>query len=411
MEEYLEKSNLDNSSQTEPTKNKQGLKKIGRFFGRLGLCVIILAVLFYPMLFTLLIYSAAGVWTVTQFLGMITIPLLVIYNVFSNRKKRSLLFSCVFAAAVILLTVINFKYIEYDQSLVVETDPNIRTYEYLPFDEDSKIVVLDQEASLQLEEDLPILDGATAAFPVYSAFVNAVYPDTTELYDGVFEYNTTSGGYEFLAERKTDIFFGAYPSAEQIEYARSLRTEFVYTQMGWEAFVFIVSKDNPVDNLTSEQIRGIYSGEITNWKEVGGRNEPIIPFQRDEGSGSQSMLIRFMGGTPIIEPDIEEVDSGMGGIIEQVADYRNKPGSIGFSFRYYVEGIIQNPDIKMLSVDGVAPTVENVRSGAYPITAPVYAVTYEGNDNPNVPVLLEWILSEEGQEIIERTGYVGIGAE
>ena len=96
-------------------------------------------------------------------------------------------------------------------------------------------------------------------------------------------------------------------------------------------------------------------------------------------------------------------------IIETVADYRNKDGSIGFSFRYYMEGIIKNPDVKLLSVDGVAPTVENIQSGAYPITASLYAVTWEGNENQNVARLLTWILSPEGQELVEKTGYVPIG--
>ena len=73
-----------------------------------------------------------------------------------------------------------------------------------------------------------------------------------------------------------------------------------------------------------------------------------------------------------------------------------------------MEGIIQNPDIKLLSIDGIAPTVENIKSGSYPITTPLYAVTYAGNDNENVDLFLDWILSEEGQEIIERTGYAGV---
>ncbi|MBP3701296.1 MAG: substrate-binding domain-containing protein, partial [Lachnospiraceae bacterium] len=155
-------------------------------------------------------------------------------------------------------------------------------------------------------------------------------------------------------------------------------------------------------------IRGIYSGQITNWKEVGGANEPIAAYQRNQGSGSQSMLIRFMGDTPLMDPPSELVNDLMSGIIEQVSDYRSKSGSIGFSFRYYVEGIIQNPDIKLLSIDGIAPTVENIKSGSYPITTPLYAVTYAGNDNENVDLFLDWILSEEGQEIIERTGYAGV---
>ncbi len=291
---------------------------------------------------------------------------------------------------------------------VIDVTPNINTEEYLPFQKKSKIVKL-EDASLKLEGDLPIIDGATAAFPVYSAFVHAVYPKTTELYDGVFEYNNTVGGYEKLAERRTDVFFGAYPSKEQLAYAETCGTTFSFTKIGSEAFVFFVHKDNPIDSLTVEQIKGIYSGQITNWKDVGGNDEPIVAFQRNEGSGSQSMLLRFMGDTPVMDPPMSQVSGFMGGIIEEVADYESKSGSIGFSFRFYVEGIIRHPDIKTIAIDGVAPSVKNIQNNNYPIIAPVYAVTYEGNDNPNVKKLLDWILSDEGQYIIKETGYVGLG--
>ena len=101
----------------------------------------------------------------------------------------------------------------------------------------------------------------------------------------------------------------------------------------------------------------------------------------------------------------------MSGIIETVSNYKSKSNFIGFSFRYYVEGIINNPDIKMLSVDGVAPTAENIKDRSYPIVTPIYAVTYEENTNENVDRLLDWILSEEGQYIIEETGYVGVASD
>ena len=291
----------------------------------------------------------------------------------------------------------------------IDTAPSINVYEYLPFVEDSKIVKYDSK-TLKLTENLPIIDGATAAFPVYSAFVNAVYPNTTELYDGVFEYNNTVGGYKELAKKNTDIFIGAAPSTAQIKYAEECGTVFEYTQIGWEAFVFFVHKDNPIDSLTADQIRGIYSGEITNWSQVGGNDEEIVPFQRDEGSGSQSMMLRFMtmGGASLIEPDIEELIGFMGGIVEQVASYKNQTSSIGYSFRYYIEGIVCHPDIKMIAVDGIAPTADNIRNNTYPIITPVYAVTYENNPNPNVALLIDWILSEEGQYIIKESGYVGM---
>ena len=160
--------------------------------------------------------------------------------------------------------------------------------------------------------------------------------------------------------------------------------------------------------MTTEQIQDIYSGKITNWKDVGGADEEIVAFQRNEGSGSQSMLIRFMGDKEIMAAPSEQVNDLMSGIVDVVSKYKNKTSSMGFSFRYYLEGIIKNPDIKMISIDGNAPTVESIKDGSYPITTPLYAVTYKDNPNENVKKLLDWVLSPEGQEIIEKTGYVGV---
>lgn len=373
----------------------------------------VLLVLLSPIaaLFFLLFLSFGhAFWGVTVFLSIFPVPLLIPL-VWLKKRKGYLIFFGAFLLLIAGLLGAQTGIDAYNEAITVNVTPNINPHEYLPFQEDSNIVKIDSK-TLDFDgvakQELPIIDGATAAFPVYSAFVHAVYPESTTLYDGVFEYNTTGGGYKLLGEKKTDLFIGAYPSREQIADAEKNGTFFEYTQIGSEAFVFFVHKDNPVDNLTLEQIRGIYSGAITDWSEVGGSREKIVPYQRDEGSGSQSMLIRLMGDTPIVEPDIRQVAAGMGMIIDKVADYKSRPSSIGFSFRFYLEGMIRNPDIKLLSVNGIAPTAENIRNSSYPIIAPVYAVTYKDNPNENVARLIDWILSDEGQYIIEETGYVGI---
>ena len=374
------------------------------------LTVVLVMICPYASLIMWIFFAFSGFGKIAILLGMLVIPL-AIPLVWLKKKKAYAIgyvaFLVCFAAFVATKVGIDI----YNESITIDVAPSINVDEYLPFEEDSKIIKLRSE-SLDFEnvakEDLPIIDGAAAVFPVYSAFVNAVYPDTTELYDGVFEYNNTPGGYKRLAQKKIDIFIGAAPSKEQIAFAEENNTTFQYTQIGYEAFVFFVHKDNPIDSLTVEQIKGIYSGQITNWSQVGGKNEKIVAFQRNEGSGSQSMLVRFMGDTPIMEPTMQTSVGDMGGIIEEVADYKNKSNSMGFSFRFYVEGIIKNPDIKMIAIDGVAPTKENIQSGAYPIIAPLYAVSYEGNANENVQKLIEWMLSQEGQYIVEKTGYVGI---
>ena len=362
---------------------------------------------YYALFITAMILFSSGINHIIAYIGLIVVPSLLLPLIWLKKRKKFLIIWCICAAVYGAALGTNFGIIKYNKSITVNTSPNIDIQAYLPFEENSKIVKT-YSKTLKLTENLPKIDGAAALFPVYSAFVNAVYPNTTKLHDGIFEYNNTPDGYRLLAEKETDIFIGVYPSDEQRAYAEENQTTFEYTPIGTEAFVFFVHKDNPITNLTTEQIKDIYSGKITNWKDVGGKNEKIAAFQRNEGSGSQSMLKRFMGDTPIADAPTEMVNDLMAGIIEQVADYKSKTNSIGFSFRYYVEGIIKNPDIKMISIDGAAPTSENIRNGSYPILTPIYAVTYKENQNGNVDKLLEWILSDEGQYIINETGYVGI---
>jgi len=278
---------------------------------------------------------------------------------------------------------------------------------YLPHEADSDLVRID--ASLKLTENLPVLDGAAALVPVYAAFVDAVYPIGSVTYEGdVFsddnfygenfavdskmQYKNTVRGYRAVVDGTTDILFCAAPSAEQEKYAEEQGVELVYVPIGLEAFVFFVNENNPVDNLTTEQIRGIYAGEYTNWAEVGGANRVINPVTRLSGSGSQSAMDAFMGEREIA----------------MKSPFAIIGASIGFSFRYYMDGIVENEDVKMLSLNGVYPNAENIQNGSYPIIAEFYAIYRSDNTNENIPVLIDWILSEEGQTIIEDTGYVRI---
>ena len=267
-------------------------------------------------------------------------------------------------------------------------------------------------------DKLPILDGAQAAFPVYAAFANACYSDLPPLSqkeinrydhsppnDGALTFTNTIHGFWRLVEGKADIFFGAHPSDGQVKMARKQGKELTLTPIGKEAFVFFVNETNPVNALSSAQIRRIYSGAIDDWKEVGGNKNPIMAFQRPENSGSQTIMLRFMGETPLSPPLMDRYSSGMGGVLEEVSEYRNAPSAIGYSFRFFLTGMGKQPRIKMLAVDGVPPTPENIASGKYPIVVNLYAITVKGNPNPNVMPFVKWMTGEQGQELIEKTGY------
>ena len=206
-----------------------------------------------------------------------------------------------------------------------------------------------------------------------------------------------------------DIFFGSMPSPEQKQLAADAGKELVYTPIGKEAFVFFVSEDNPVDGLTSEQVRDIYSGKISNWRKVGGRNLPILAFQRPKNSGSQTRMEYFMGDVPLKEPLRSEFEISMVGVVSSVAGYQNKKTAIGYSFRYYATQMVLPEDsghMKFLSLDGVYPSPENIADNSYPLTGQLYAVSLADNDNEYVPKLLEFMTSEQGKQIVKETGYI-----
>ncbi len=276
---------------------------------------------------------------------------------------------------------------------------------YLPHCEDSDLVRI--SSSLKLSGDLPVLDGAAALVPVYASVIDNVYPVGSVTYEGgsfsadnyygenfapdsKMQYNNTVRGYRSIVDGTTDILFCAAPSAEQEQYAAEMNVELVYVPVGLEAFVFFVNENNPVDNLTVDEIRGIYAGEYRNWSELGGANRIINPVTRLSGSGSQSAMDAFMGNKRIAPKSPLAITGA----------------SIGFSFRYYMAGIVGNSAVKMLSMNGVYPSTENIQNGSYPVIMQFYAIYRADNSNENISILIDWLLSDEGQKIIEETGYV-----
>jgi phosphate transport system substrate-binding protein len=286
---------------------------------------------------------------------------------------------------------------------VSENDVDITAYQ--PFIPNNKLAILDSVSILKLQKNLPVIDGATALYPLYSAFAQSVYPP-----DGKknVRYTNTMNACKALINRKTDIIFVAQPSKEQLEMANKAGVTFRLVPVAKEAFVFFVNTNNPVSSLTVNQIQDIYSGKIVNWSELDGRNDTIVPFQRNVGSGSQTAFLNFMKDEKVIPPRKDEVIFGMGMMISRVADYINYHNSIGFSFRYFVNEMVANKQIKLLKINGIYPDLESIKNNIYPLSSYLYAITLTDNTNPNVEKMLNWIKSAQGQELVEKTGYCSI---
>ena len=279
--------------------------------------------------------------------------------------------------------------------------------EYAPFAVGSKTAKVDATPALQLVENQPALDGATALYPVYAAFAEAVYDEKTFSQNTVLCTNTR-GAYEAIIAGERDVVFVAGASEQQIAAAKATGAELIFTPIGHEAFVFLVGKENPIDDITYQQIRNVYSGKTANWTTLGWRDGgKIIAFQRPEGSGSQTGLQKIMGALPIQVPQPLPDESliGTNSLMKQVSvAWRGVQPAIGYSYRYYAATMYANSETKLLSVNSVKPSAENIQSGSYPFIVDFYAVT-NGEPTGNTKLLIEWILSPQGQEIIEKTGY------
>lgn len=311
-------------------------------------------------------------------------------------------------------SAVYYERIDGEFKEVTAVNTNFDMTKYYP-NEGELVARLDGDVTLARipapSQRIPRVDGATALFPMYSAFVQAAYPSQTRFEpvwvnsDALITCTKTNYAYERLISGEADIIFVAGPSDAQIAQAAEAGVKFRLTPIGKEAFVFIVNMDNPIEEITLEQIRGIYSGQITDWSELGyPEMGKIIPYQRPANSGSQTALERLMEGYELMPAPEDYVAYDMSTVLD-VVEYQNFPNAIGYSFRFFVTDLMGS-EVKLLKIDGVEPTVENITSGTYPLTTQLYAVTREGDFNLNLAVFLAWVQSEQGMELVEKSGYV-----
>lgn len=255
---------------------------------------------------------------------------------------------------------------------------------------------------------------------------------------------TTDEAYTNLINGDQQVIFSAFPTDKETKMAELAGVDLQPIPILNGGFVFFVNKDNPVKNLTMTQLYNIYSGTITNWKDLGGKNEPIVAYQRSENSGSQSGMYKYV----INENEIMKVSDEMKApdtkdIIKEVS---SNSGSIGYSYYYYLAKNKNNDDVKMIAVNGIQPSKKTIASAKYPLTTYTYAIVTTAENTKSLddvissvddridamrvseagvtadsktsdaavqaepqPLKLKfvkWILSDEGQKIAEQNGFI-----
>ncbi len=249
------------------------------------------------------------------------------------------------------------------------------------------------------------IDASLATQPLTDAYIKGL-----DNFNIKADYSNTDPAYTKLINKEVDLIVVTEPSKEELERASKAGVELEVTPVVNEGFVFYTNKNNKVDSLTLEQIQKIYTGEITNWKEVGGEDASIIAYQRPVNSGSQTGILSLvMKDKKMKEPTTKEYVETMAGIIDVVSNYEDGKESIGYSYYYYATAMYGNENMKFFSVDGVTPNHDTIKDSSYPLITAYYIVTLKGNDNETVKALKNAMLSDKGQDIARSAGYVEIG--
>ncbi len=298
-----------------------------------------------------------------------------------------------------------------------------------------------QEPSLSLPpltaSNYPLVDGSTSAYPLqimlacqmlgvscnwtdapFGGIERMMWPDPTYSSDDprlTTIYNIAHSGthqsYVNLIEGSADfILVARSPSDDELSAAQAAGVELDVRPVALDAFVFLVNVQNPVDDLSLEAIRDIYTGQTTHWTEVGGGTAPqgggdeIQAYQRDQNSGSQELMESLvMRDLPMIDaPDMILI--GMAGPFNIIS---TDPLGLGYSVYFYATFMLPDPNVKLIGIDGLHPTSETIANRSYPLTTEVYVVLRA--DTPpdsSAATLRDWLFTEAGKAAIVQSGYI-----
>ena len=224
------------------------------------------------------------------------------------------------------------------------------------------------------------------------------------IFNPIIHWGTHEAYVKLIKGEADFILVARSPSADELVAANVEGVMLDVRPVALDAFVFLVNAGNPVDSISLEQARRIYTGDIANWSVLDGLDRPIQAYQRDANSGSQELMEALvMQGAPMIEaPDM--ILFTMAGPVNAIHD---DVAGIGYSVYYYAAFIMPDEQVKLLALEGVVPTWESIAQRAYPLTTEVYAAVRQGMPADSPAVLLrDWLLTPDGQAAVAASGYV-----
>jgi phosphate transport system substrate-binding protein len=257
-----------------------------------------------------------------------------------------------------------------------------------------------------LKQNFPAVDGSTYTITLDRNVRKEIFGT----YDYVIHSNTYAALQNLKYGQADVVLAGDFPAdiENDITASEGAPFELAKTHVANDALVFLVSKDNPVDSITQDNLRKIYAGEIKDWSAVGGNAGGIKTYQRSADSTARNAMDTFMNGKQTSGTQKMLVQNGYHGITETDAQFDGSPNSITYCLASSVISASSRENFKLLKVDGIDPAAQSMirtGAGAYPLTKPVYAFTNKKSGNgASAKLYIDFLLSQEGQTVVARSG-------
>ena len=257
-------------------------------------------------------------------------------------------------------------------------------------------------------KNYPRVDGSTANMPLMAKIRSEFLGEDLLTSQNNTIVSTTDYAWRSLIEGTKDLLLVYEASSETKKIIDESNVKLKITPIGVDALVFIENEKNTVNNISTENLIKIYTGEITNWKEIGGADATIKAFQRPLNSGSQTLFLNLlMKEKKPKKPLRHEEPAYMGDLLNVLSSYNDEATAIGYSVFYYAKKMYQVPGLKLLNIDNITPSDETISNGTYPFLNTFYLVIRE--DTPkdsDTQKLYDFILSDKGKQALIDSGYI-----
>ena len=241
-----------------------------------------------------------------------------------------------------------------------------------------------------------VIKGSTTVLPITQK-TSEEYSKTGNVSIGI-EGSGSGNGIKALLDGTCDIANSSREmKKEELEAAKKKGINAQEIVLAYDMIVPIIHPSNPIQNISIDQLKGIYNGTITNWKELGGKDSRIVVVSRDTSSGTYEVWHeKVMKKTDVVNKALLQASNGA--VLSTVAVNPKSIGYVGFGYL--------NKSVKAIKVNNIVGTIENGKSGKFPISRKLYMYVNKDKLSNAAKGFIDFILSKKGQQLVKEEGFI-----